>query len=226
MRSPSSWLPDDFFAVRTRVEARTVSAIVATAFVLVVVSSAVAWDGTVPAWEAAPLRWIVGWPDHLEPIMWVIQQVGVLMAPVIVGAIVAWRTRRAWHLLPFVLILPLKLSIEKAIIKQLVDRDRPFTSLGPDIEVRGPQLAGLSFPSGHATTATATAVLLVAFLPRTWRPIPIVWAFGVSVARLYYGEHNVLDVAAGTALGLAFAVVLWFSLLNREVEAPPQQGAG
>ena len=63
-----------------------------------------------------------------------------------------------------------------------------------------------------------TAILVAAFLPRKWRPVPIVWAFVVAVARLYYGEHNVLDVVAGAALGTMFASVLWFVFLNRFVD--------
>lgn len=204
-------------AVRTRLESRVVLIVLAVTVAIVVAASAVAWDGAVPRWEAEPLRWIVGWPDWFEPVLWVVQQAGVLLAPVVVGLVVFSCTRRWQHLVPFVLILPLKLLVEKAIVKQLVDRERPFTSIGAEIEVRGPQLAGLSFPSGHATTAVATAVLLVAFLPPRWRPLPLAWAAVVAIARLYYGEHNLLDVVAGAALGTAFAVVLWHALLNREV---------
>lgn len=210
-----------FLAVRSRLEARTVAAVVAISAVIVVAGSAVAWDGTVPEWEAKPLRWINGWPDWFEPAMWPLQQVGVFMAPVIAGLIIVAFTRRWQHLIPFVLVLPSKLGIEKAIVKQLVDRERPFVSLGPEIKVRGPAFEGLSFPSGHATTAFALAVLVTAFLPSKWRPIPIIWALIVAIARLYYGEHNVLDVVVGAALGIAFASVLWFIFLNREVPKAP-----
>ena len=80
--SPS---PDPFFAVRTRLGPSFVASLVVAAAIIVVSSSAVAWDGTVPNWEAEPLRWINGWPDWLEPPMWVLQQVGVFMAPVILA---------------------------------------------------------------------------------------------------------------------------------------------
>lgn len=205
-----------FFAVRTRLEARTVALIVATSAIIVVAGSAVAWDGTVPEWEARPLRWINDWPDWFEPLMWALQQVGVFMAPVIAGLIIVSFTRRWQHLVPFVLVLPAKLGIEKAIVKQLVERERPFTSLGPEIHVRGPAFSGLSFPSGHSTTAFALAVLVTAFVPVKWRPVPILWAVIVGTARLYYGEHNVLDVVVGAALGIAFASILWAVFLNRE----------
>ncbi len=191
--------------------------IVAVSLVALVASSAVAWDGTVPAWEASILEFVNGWPDWLEPPMWVLQQVGVLFAPVVAGLIIALSTRRWVYLVPFALVLPLKLGIEKGLVKQLVARERPFTSVGPDINVRGSAFEGLSFPSGHATTAFALAILVSAFLPPRWRPLPIVWAVVVAVARLYYGEHNVLDVVAGAALGTSFAVVLWWAFLNRHV---------
>ncbi|MGI9607958.1 MAG: phosphatase PAP2 family protein [Acidimicrobiales bacterium] len=203
--------------MRTRVAPARVASVLLAASVIVVASSAVAWDGTVPRWEAEPLRWINDWPDWLEPAMWVLQQVGVFMAPVVAGGIVVLFTRRWQHLVPFVLVLPLKLGIEKAIVKQLVERERPYVSLGPDIEVRGPAFQGLSFPSGHTTTAFALAVLLTAFVPPKWRAVPIGWATIVAISRLYYGEHNLLDVVAGAALGSAFATVLWFVFLNREV---------
>ena len=184
---------------------------------VVVACSAVAWDGGVPKWEADALRFINDWPDWLEPLMWGLQQVGVFMAPVIAGLIVISFTRQWKHLIPFVLVLPLKLGIEKAIVKQLVDRERPFVSIGSDIKVRGPAFEGLSFPSGHATTAFALGVLVFAFVPPRWRPVPIAWAFIVAIARLYYGEHNILDVVAGAAIGTAFALMLWFLFLNRFV---------
>ena len=85
--------------------------------------------------------------------------------------------------------------------------------------MRGPAFEGLSFPSGHTTTAFALGVLLVAFVPPKWRPVALAWAAITGIARLYYGEHNILDVVAGAALGTTFAVVLWFTIVNRFVES-------
>lgn len=100
-------------------------------------------------------------------------------------------------------------------MKNLVERVRPFQSVGSHINVRGPAFEGLSFPSGHTTTVFAVRVLLSALLPSKWRPVPVVCAGIVGIARLYYGEHNGLDVVAGVATGTLFAVELWFTLLNR-----------
>ncbi len=200
-----------------RLSARRLTAIVLAATVVLSASASVAWNGEVPAWEVDILTFFNDWPDWLEPPMWLLQQAGVLFAPIIVGIVIVAFTRRWQHLVPFVMVVPLKLGIEKGLIKKLVERERPFLSVGPQIEVRGTGFDGFSFPSGHATTAFATAFLVAAFLPRRWRPVPLIWAGIVAVSRMYFGEHNLLDVVAGAAAGTAFAAILWFVFLNRFV---------
>ena len=197
--------------------------VIAVSLAVVIVCSIVAASGDVADWERSVLEFFNGWPASLEPLFWVLQQAGLLFAPIAVGLIIVALTRRWEYLIAFVLVLPLKLGIEKGIVKQLVDRERPFVSVGPEIDVRGDSFEGLSFPSGHTTTAFATAVLVCAFLPARWRPAPILWAIVVAVSRLYMGEHNLLDVVAGAAIGTGFAMVLWLGVLNRFVEqdAPP-----
>lgn len=201
--------------VRRRVGGLTASAVVVVAGLVILVSALIAADGDVPGWERDLLVFLNDLPDWLEPAMWVVQQPGVLLAPVIVGLVVVWFTREWRLLIPFVAVLPLKLVIEKVIVKQLVERERPFVSVGPEIEVRGSALDGPSFPSGHTTTAFALFILVSAFVPHRWRFVPLAGAVLVAVARLYQGEHNFLDVVAGAAMGTAFATVLWFAFLNR-----------
>ena len=212
---------DQPFAVRDPITAPVAVSVIVAALAVVVSSSAVAWDGEVPGWEAEALRFFNDWPDWLEWIMWPLQQVGVLAAPVLGGVVIARVARRWEYVIPFLMLMPLKLIIEKAVLKQLVERQRPFVSVGPDIEVRGPAFEGMSFPSGHATTAFAFAILVAGFVPPRWRPVPLIWAVVVGVARLYYGEHNVLDVVAGAAMGVIFGTILWWTILNRFVERDP-----
>ena len=71
------------FALRDRIGIRRVLAVVTASSVIVVVSGLIARDGEVPGWEEAMLRWFNEWPDVLTAPAWVIQQVGVLAAPVI-----------------------------------------------------------------------------------------------------------------------------------------------
>jgi undecaprenyl-diphosphatase len=213
------------FAVRTRISGMQATVVLVVCLAIVVLSSAVAWDGDVAEWEADALRFFNDWPDWLEPIMWVLQQVGVLAGPLLGGIVIAWVARRWEYVIPFVLLMPLKLIIEKAVLKQLIERERPYVTIGTDINVRGPAFEGLSYPSGHTTTAFAFGILVAAFVPPKWRPLPLIWAVVVGVSRLYFGEHNILDVVAGAAMGTIFATILWFTILNRWVEPEPGSAA-
>ena len=67
------------------------------------------------------------------------------------------------------------------------------------------RVVGYSFPSGHATAGTATAVALVlAFLPaghqrRKWEWIAVAFAFVMAFSRVYLHAHWFSDVVAGRA---------------------------
>jgi undecaprenyl-diphosphatase len=220
--------PERSIRVRERPATRTVVVVCLVGVAVVVVTALAARDGSVAPIEADVLLWINGWPDSLEPGMWAIQQFGMLFATVAVGAAAAVAGRRWTLAIPFVLIIPVKLVLERAVIKYLVDRQRPFVSYGPEIIVRGGNYDGLSYPSGHALTAFAVAILLFALLPGRWRAIPIVWAVLVGVARLYMGEHNFYDVVAGAAIGVVLGVVLWYLVLAHPAIAgePPDTARG
>jgi membrane-associated phospholipid phosphatase len=201
--------------LRHEMPGRLAAIIVVAALPFVLATAAVASTGEVPDWEADALRFVNGWPDQLEPVMWLLQQAGVLGAPVAAGVAIAAIARRWQYAVPFLLLVPIKLGIEWLFLKQLIERGRPYETIGPEIEVRGPAFEGLSYPSGHSTTAMAFAILLLAFLPRRWWPVPIAWALMVGVARLYYGEHNVLDVVGGLAIGTVYGTVVWYAVLDR-----------
>lgn len=216
-----------FIGVRDRPAPATVAIICGVGVVAVLLTSLAARDGGVDRVEESVLLWVNGWPDALEPAMWAVQQFGLLFAPIVVGAIVAVAGRRWTLIVPFALVLPLKLLIEKAVVKQLIERERPYISYGEDIVVRGGAFEGLSFPSGHTTTAFATGVLLLAVLPPKWRPAPILWAAMVGLARMYMGEHNLYDVVNGVALGTSFGILLWYFVLvnpaiaGHDIRRPP-----
>ena len=206
------------FVLRHRISATHTALVLVLGLAIIIVTSIIASDLTVAGWEESALVFINDWPDALEPLMWVLQQVGVIGTPIIAAIVVYYFTRKWQYFIAFAAILPLKLILEKGVVKQLVERERPFISVGPHINVRGPAFEGLSFPSGHTTTAFAVAVLVSPLLPRNWRILALAWAVVVAVARLYYGEHNILDVVAGAAMGTMFAVALWYLILNRAQE--------
>ncbi|MGH3134666.1 MAG: phosphatase PAP2 family protein [Gaiellaceae bacterium] len=87
------------------------------------------------------------------------------------------------------------------MFKELVDRVRPPVA-NPALDPVGLVPASASFPSGHAATAFAAAVAVAVIHPRLRVPL-LALAAVVALSRVYLGVHYVLDVAVGTALGIA-----------------------
>lgn len=90
-------------------------------------------------------------------------------------------------------------------LKKFVARPRPYNAL-TDVHLIG-QAGGFSFPSGHATIAFMTAVILSHYFKRG-RTIFYLLAVAVCVSRVYVGVHYVSDVAAGAIIGSAIGFVL------------------
>lgn len=90
------------------------------------------------------------------------------------------------------------------LFKELFDRARPPIA-DPSLDPIGIVPGSASFPSGHAATAFAAAVAVALVYPRLGRPL-LVLAAVVAVSRVYLGVHYVLDVAAGTLLGIAIGI--------------------
>ena len=169
------------------------------------ICAVVAADGQVGPVERAAFHAINGLPAWLYQPMLLFQYLGVLAMPLIVavGALAFRRWRLAAAL---VLVVPLKLALER-VVKLLVQRERPGTTV-PDAILRGVHPAGLSFVSGHAIITFAIAGLLALVLPRRWAVLGFVLAALNAVARVYLGAHNPLDVLGGAAVGLAIAAAL------------------
>jgi undecaprenyl-diphosphatase len=103
--------------------------------------------------------------------------------------------------------LAMKLVLER-VVKAVVERQRPASSVG-DVVLRGRVSAhGLSFVSGHAVITVALAVLLTPLLSGRWRLVPWAVVAANAVARIYVGAHNPLDVLGGAGLGLFIGAVV------------------
>lgn len=87
------------------------------------------------------------------------------------------------------------------VIKRAVRRERPHH---PAIAVNVGTPSRLSFPSAHATSTTAAAVLLGRV---TGLPLPAVLVPPMALSRLVLGVHYPSDVMTGVAVGAAVAEV-------------------
>ncbi|MGA7759355.1 MAG: phosphatase PAP2 family protein [Ilumatobacteraceae bacterium] len=192
----------------------------AIAVTIALVAGLVASTGEVPGWEQSIFHAINGLPDWLEQPMWVFQLAGLLLVPLVV-AVIAAAFKQWWLAIALVVFIPLKLLVEKGVVKQLVERERPGTTIcGYDAadpeafdvscgQFRGDvPLEGLSFVSGHAIIAWGVAALLWVVLPGRWRWVPVGIAALNAIARVYLGAHNPLDVVGGGAIGVAIAALL------------------
>jgi membrane-associated phospholipid phosphatase len=110
------------------------------------------------------------------------------------GALIDRRRRRDWLLSTATVAAAHGTSIA---VKRVVRRQRP---IDPSVQVLVSTPSRLSFPSSHATSTTAAAVLYGGLLRR---PLAAVLVPPMLVSRLVLGVHYPTDVLVGSALGAA-----------------------
>jgi membrane-associated phospholipid phosphatase len=86
-------------------------------------------------------------------------------------------------------------------VKRVVRRPRPVDSR---VQVLVGTPSTLSFPSAHATSTTAAAILFGRLLRKPLVPVLVP---PMALSRMVLGVHYPTDVAAGSALGAAVALV-------------------
>lgn len=115
------------------------------------------------------------------------------------GALVDKKRRRQWA---GVAVGAFGSHAASVVIKRIVRRPRPND---PSVQVNVSTPSKLSFPSSHATSTTAAAVLLGRL---TGLPLPAVLVPPMLLSRVVLGVHYPSDVLAGSALGAASAAVV------------------
>ncbi len=115
-----------------------------------------------------------------------------------IGALLSRSRRRDWLLVGVGAVAAHGAAI---LIKLAVRRRRPHH---PDIAVNVSTPSALSFPSAHATSSTAAAMLLCR---ATGSPLPLAAVPLMALSRLVLGVHYPTDVLAGMAVGAVVARV-------------------
>ncbi len=154
----------------------------------------------------------VGWLDWLFVGLSRIGTLGVVWVAIALLATIAWRRPT---LFPLAVAAVATADLTAYGLKRLVPVDRPAVRYAePPALVRVP--LDHSFPSGHAATSFACAVLLAAGARR--RVVVALYGLAAAIAfsRVYVGVHYPIDVLGGALLGVAVATALrWLARARR-----------
>lgn len=162
----------------------------------------------VPSWELSLTDWINGAPDNVATMLYPIMQFGTLAGPLLVAIAIAI-FKRDWLLSAATIIVGLVTWFAAKGVKRLVERDRPASYM-TEIVIREGDGTGLGYVSGHSAVAAATAIMAMAALPPRWRPLMVVVALLVGLARVVHGVHLPADLVGGWSLGVLIAMgALW-----------------
>jgi glycosyltransferase 2 family protein len=186
---------------------------------LVAVTALAVHRGRVSPWEASAFRAVNGLPSSVYPAAWTCMQLGSFGAvPVTAGA--AWLAGDR-ELAGRLLAGGTATWALAKLVKQVVRRPRPAALL-TGIHCRGRPAAGLGYLSGHAGVAAALGAAALPWLGPRGRALVLIAIPAVGLTRVYTGAHLPLDIAGGTALGLAVDAALSLATGPRQQTGGPE----
>lgn len=131
---------------------------------------------------------------------------GILFITLGIILLLCKRTRKSGILM--LICLAVGFILNDIVIKNLVQRPRPFTDFGqivPLITLPG----SYSFPSGHTVSAFAAMITLF-FTQKKYTVWGLLLAVLMGFSRIYVGVHYPTDVLAGAVVGTAVACILGY----------------
>jgi undecaprenyl-diphosphatase len=153
-------------------------------------------------WDRRLESWIAGHRvAALDPVFRGLTYIGTQGIVWLVLAAIAALVSRRWQVLAWVAAADLTAQLTTDLFKLVIHRTRPR------VHTLIPEPHTHSFPSGHAASSFACAVILSAYVPR-WRVAFYVLAALIAFSRVYVGVHYPLDVIAGAAWGVVIGLAL------------------
>jgi undecaprenyl-diphosphatase len=192
---------------------------IATGVGILVLCGALVDPDRIAAGELPAFRAINGWPHALYRPVWVVMQLGnIVAAP---AAVLVALVLRRWRLAGAFALVGVGKIVMARVVKRIVERHRP-DSLVEGVVLRGDASpTGLAFVSGHAVVAVGLATVLHPYLGTKGRIAAWALAFVVCFGRVFVGAHLPLDVVGGAGLGLAIG-----SIANLLLAPRPSAGDG
>jgi membrane-associated phospholipid phosphatase len=193
------------------------------AAVVVAVTALTVHRRPVGPWEASAFRAVNSLPSSVYPAAWACMQLGSFGAvPVTAGA--AWLAGDRGLAGRLLAGGTTTWALAK-LVKQAVRRPRPAALL-PGIRSRGHPASGLGYLSGHAGVAAALGAAALPRLGPGGRALVLIAVPAVGLTRIYTGAHLPLDIAGGTALGLAVDAAVSLAAGQRAGPRPREGGTG
>lgn len=154
------------------------------------------WLARDKEWSQQLAKW-TGNGRFRHPLAWVLARTGDSLFWLALIAWLLWQKQGlGWDLLWTVVVTAVIVGILKGIFRR--QRPQEKWAIATD---------KYSFPSGHATRATAVAITLTFAFPTYGFLFPV-WAALVSLARVALSRHFLSDVVGGLVVGAIIGVFL------------------
>lgn len=167
------------------------------------------WLFAIESWLFSVITSLPGW---LNPVFFIVMQLGALPFVLLAGVLITVLDRKrgigvlSSSMLAWLLVLA---------AKEIVTRPRPDILLG---EAAGSfSLANGSFPSLHAALATVLVLGLATALRGRQKAAAWVFVGIVGLARVSFGLHLPLDIIGGVILGYIVSLLVQYLLVEKKL---------